>query len=813
MIIEAGIKRVEKFFDGEVFSSITKFKAFLAKKREVILEKGAARQKILIACHSLGALEGMKRLLEQNEVNYIVINSFADLKEISPKYIGLCIYELEEGFETEELLVIAESMVIGRQIATAKKRRELNLNKLKISANSFEKGDLVVHKDYGIGLFEGVLTLESMGIKHDSVKIIYQNGDALYVPIYNINQIKKYGSEVLEQEKQGLLDKLGGVAWKGRKAKAKLRIFAIAEKLMKLAAKRSLLKAVTFEAEPKLYEQFESGFPFQLTQDQEMAIADITQDLANEKPMDRLICGDVGFGKTEVAMRAAFIVASQRLVEGLGFGMPVQVAIVCPTTILARQHFNNFTKRFEGTGIVIKELSRNITQTEKARVLKEITSGEVDILIGTHSLFGEKVKFKNLQLLIIDEEQHFGVKQKEKLKEGRENIHFLSLSATPIPRTLQMSLSGLRDISIITTPPFDRILPKTFLMPYDVIVLSSAIIREKARGGRVFFVCPRISDLEEQKQKLEQALPEVKFAIAHGRMGSVQIEDTMLKFYEGFVDVLITTSIIESGIDISFANTIIIYRAEMFGLAQSYQLRGRVGRGSVQSYAYLIVDEAKLVEGSNAKARLQTLTNIKSLGEGFKIAGVDMDIRGAGNLVGEEQAGKMNDVGVELYQEMLEEAVLGLKDHKDLAQEDFTPEIKIGMGMMLPESYIPDFNLRLEFYRRISAVSSLEELEQLNEEMEDRFGALPKDATNLINIINIKIRCKALGILKFEVGLRGALVVVSEKLFQKGEGLLNFTLKNPGSVKINPEGKVMFSDENPNLLQKANRILNLIEKF
>jgi transcription-repair coupling factor (superfamily II helicase) len=557
------------------------------------------------------------------------------------------------------------------------------------------------------------------------------------------------------------------------------------------------------------YEKFNAHFPYMLTQDQESAIFDITEDLAGEKVMDRLICGDVGFGKTEVAMRAAFLITHEK--KG-------QVAIVVPTTILARQHFNSFTERFKNEKqIVIKELSRNISKKEGDEIKEFIALGEIDILIGTHSLFSEKLVFKNLQLLVIDEEQHFGVKQKEKLKEGKEGIHFLALSATPIPRTLQMSLAGIRDISIITTPPFDRLLPKTFLMPYDIIVLSAAIQRERERLGRTFFVCPRISDLEEQKARLEQALPNIKCAIAHGRMKGSQIEDVMLKFYEGVYDVLITTSIIESGIDISFANTIIIYKAEMFGLAALYQLRGRVGRSSVQSYAYFIIDEKKVLEGSPAYQRLQALVNIKSLGGGFNIAGADMDIRGAGNLVGEEQSGKINEVGVELYQEMLAEAVKKIKSSEGLLElndtEELNPEIKIGLEIMIPENYIEDFSLRLEFYRRISLVLSMEELQLLQEEMEDRFGKLPPEAGNLIKIIELKIRCRELQISKLEVGSKGIQVTFAEHRFLKGEKLLEFIGKNPKVSKVGSEGKVHFYDDSSDLIKKANKVLNLIKSL
>lgn len=799
--LNLGLIKPESFFNGNITKSIEGFKYFIQKPEN--------QKKVVIACKNRIIFEGFKNIFKEYNINFTVINSFEDIESLAQECIGLCVYEVDYGFETANLIFLADSLIIGKNFFTTKQKKQVNVSKVKVFTNEFDKGDLIVHKEFGIGLFEGVFVLEHAGIKYDSVKIIYQNNDVLYVPIYNINQITKYGNEAMEEEKIKLLDKLGSNSFKIRKEKVKAKIFQIAEKLMQVAAKRSAKKAGIFSPISGLYDEFENSFLYKLTQDQELAINDVIEDLSSGKPMERLICGDVGFGKTEVAMRASFLVVCGRLVMGHEFG---QVAIVVPTTILARQHYNNFTERFKGVDVKIKELSRSVSAKERKEVFKQIEEGKVDIVIGTHAIFSESIKFNNLQLLIIDEEQHFGVKQKEKLKEGREEVHFLSLSATPIPRTLQMSLSGIKDISLITTPPFDRLLPKTFLMPYDIITLSNAIIREKSRGGRVFFVAPRISDLESQKAKLEAVLPDVKFAITHGRMRPNQIEDIMLGFYEGKIDVLVTTSIIESGIDISFANTIIIYRAEMFGLAGLYQLRGRVGRSSIQSYAYFIVQEERMMQNTTSRNRLQTLVNLKSLGGGFKVAGADMDIRGAGNLVGEEQSGKINDVGVELYQEMLEEAISKLKYNTQVEEdEEFTPEIKIGMGVMIPEEYVPDFNIRLELYRRISAVSSKEELILLNEEIEDRFGKLPFETQNLVSVIELKMRCKQLGILKLEVGPKGVVVEPKPESFKKAAELIYFMQKNPKICKISHEGsKITFFDAGVDPLKKADTILNTI---
>lgn len=795
--MQTEIEKGESFFEKDISTAIINFKSFIKNEK----------RKIIVGIKTKNILEGVKKLFEENEIYFQFIASFKDVSNLAKNEIGICIYDSEDGIKTDNFIIIQEKNIIGSILASVKKRKEINLNRLTVSLNQFNKNDLVVHKEYGVGIFEGVFTLETKGMQYDAVKIIYQNSDALYVPIYNINEIKKYGSQVPEEEKINLLDKLGSDSFKIKKAKAKSRIFKIAEELMKTAAKRSMQKSIAFIPQNDLYEKFCANFPFVLTEDQENAIQDVMQDLSSTKPMERLICGDVGFGKTEVAMRACFAVCK-------GEKINAQVAIVVPTTILANQHYANFIKRFQGVEIKIAELSRNVEGREKLKILEEIARGEIDIVIGTHALFSDKLKFKNLGLVVIDEEQHFGVKQKDKLKEGREEIHFLSLSATPIPRTLQMSLSGLRDISIIATPPFDRLLPKTFVMPYEKIVLANAITREKARSGRVFFVCPRIADLEVQAEKLQSVLPEIKFGIAHGRMTAKNLDDVMLSFFEGKIDVLVTTSIVESGIDISFANTIIIYNANMFGLSSLYQLKGRVGRGSVQSYCYFIIDEKRLEENENAKMRLNALANIKSLGAGFKIAGTDMDIRGAGNLVGEDQSGKMEALGVELYEEMLKEAVMKVKvgiNEGFETEEDFAPEIKIGMPFMIPEYYIPDFNLRLEFYRRISSIQSIEALYLIKEEMKDRFGEMPIDAQNLIDIINLKIKCKELGILKLEAGSKGVLIVVKKEMFKLEEGAFEFIMKNPKIIKINQDGKINFFLEGENYLEKSNKIIAFLK--
>ena len=507
------------------------------------------------------------------------------------------------------------------------------------------------------------------------------------------------------------------------------------------------------------------------------------ESLAGTHPMDRLVCGDVGFGKTEVALRAAYVAA----MDGH------QVAIVAPTTLLVRQHYQNFVKRFAGTGLRIDHLSRMVTQRDAEATKAGLKDGSVNIVIGTHALFGKGVEFSNLGLLIIDEEQRFGVKQKERLKEIQNNVHVLTLTATPIPRTLQMSLTGVKEMSLITTPPVDRLAVRTFVMPTDMMVIREALLREHYRGGQSFYVCPRIKDMPELEEMLKEHVPEVKIVTAHGQMSPTDLEDRMTAFYDGQYDVLLATNIIESGIDIPSANTMIVHRADMFGLAQLYQIRGRIGRSKVRAYAYLTYTANELLN-DQAQKRLEVMETLDTLGSGFQLASHDMDIRGAGNLLGDKQSGHIKEVGVELYQQMLEEAVAMAREGVDMddlsAEQGWSPTINVGTSVLIPETYVEDLGVRMSLYRRLTDLIEPEDTESFAAELIDRFGDLPEEVQNLLDIVAIKQLCKKAGVSSVEAGPKGAVLAFHNDAPPNVEGLMGWITEKRGTVKLRPDQKI-----------------------
>ncbi|MEP4192191.1 MAG: TRCF domain-containing protein, partial [Sneathiella sp.] len=509
-------------------------------------------------------------------------------------------------------------------------------------------------------------------------------------------------------------------------------------------------------------------------------------DLTAGKPMDRLVCGDVGFGKTEVALRAAFAAA----LSGK------QVAVVTPTTLLSRQHYKTFSQRFAGLPINVAQLSRMVT-TKEANVTRQgLTEGQIDIVIGTHALLGKSVNFKDLGLVIVDEEQHFGVVHKERLKEMRADLHVLTLTATPIPRTLQLAMTGIRDLSIIATPPVDRLAVRTFVLPFDPVVIREALLREHYRGGQSFFVCPRLADLQEVGRYLREHVPEVKFVTAHGQMPAKELDTTMNAFYDGAYDVLVATNIVESGLDIPTANTLITYRADMFGLAQLYQIRGRIGRSKTRAYAYLTLPPRKKPTEA-AERRLRVLQSLDTLGAGFTLASHDLDIRGAGNLLGDEQSGHVKEVGFELYQEMLEEAVAAAKADDFIAGEEaedkWSPSINIGTSVLIPENYVTDITVRMDLYRRIAAQDTEQEINAFAIEMVDRFGPLPEEVKHLVEVMTIKQYCKAANIEKIDAGPKGAVLTFRGNAFDNPAGLVAFISKQPGAAKLRADHKMVYT--------------------
>ncbi|WP_224814882.1 transcription-repair coupling factor [Hasllibacter sp. MH4015] len=734
---------------------------------------------VLIASWSEGARERLEGLLEDEGITEMTRAD--DARGIGAKgTLTLTVWPLEEGFTGGDLTVISEQDVLGDRLIRPKRRVKRAENYL-TEAQSLSPGDLVVHVDHGVGRYKGLETVTAAGAPHECIALEYAGGDRLFLPVENIELLSRYGHD------EGLLDKLGGGAWQAKKAKLKERIRQIADKLIRIAAERELRSAPIYEPPGDMWEAFNARFPYEETDDQLAAIADVLEDLTLGRPMDRLVVGDVGFGKTEVAMRAAFVAAAA--------GM--QVAVIAPTTLLARQHAKTFQDRFRGFPITVRQLSRFVSAKEAEQTRKGLADGSVDIVIGTHAVLAKSVRIKNLGLMIIDEEQRFGVTHKERLKEMRSDVHVLTLSATPIPRTLQMSLSGVRDLSMIGTPPVDRLAIRTYVSEFDAVTIREALLREHYRGGQSFYVVPRIQDLPEIEEFLRDHVPEVSFITAHGQMAAGELDDRMVAFYDGKYDVLLATTIVESGIDIPTANTMVIHRADMFGLAQLYQIRGRVGRAKTRAYAYLTTKpRGKLTP--TAEKRLRVLGSLDSLGAGFTIASQDLDIRGAGNIVGEEQSGHVKEVGFELYQSMLEEAIANIRSGagEGLVADDgqWSPQINLGVPVLIPEDYVPDLDVRLGLYRRLSQLETKVELEGFAAELIDRFGKLPKEVNTLLLIVRIKAMCKRAHIAKLDAGPKGATIQFHNDKFPNPAGLVDFVQAQDGRAKVK-DNKIVVMHE------------------
>ena len=734
-------------------------------------------KRVIVACWSNGARERLATLLWEHGIGETMgVESFADAIALPHATTAFAVLPLETGFEAPGLAVIDEQDILGDRLV--RKTRGKRGADVLTEVSSLSVGDLVVHADHGIGRFVGLTAIEAAEKPHDCLELHYSGGDKLYLPVENIELLSRYGSD----EAGVQLDRLGGVAWQTRKARLKKRIRDMAEKLIKVAALRELRQAPVLTPPDGLYDEFSARFPYEETEDQETSIEAVLDDLASGRPMDRLICGDVGFGKTEVALRASLIA----VLAGK------QVALVVPTTLLARQHFYTFTERFRGFPVKIAQASRLVTAKDRAEVKKGLKSGDIDIVIGTHALLAKSAEFANLGLLIVDEEQHFGVQHKERLKQLREDVHVLTLTATPIPRTLQLALSGVREMSLISTPPVDRLAVRTYVTPFDPVILREALLRERFRGGQTFYVVPRISDLDDAAAFLEEHAPELKVARAHGRIGSRELDSVMNAFYDRQFDVLLSTSIVESGLDIPSANTLIVHRADMFGLAQLYQLRGRVGRSKIRAYAYFTIPaDARLTPG--AERRLKVLQSLDTLGAGFVLASHDLDIRGAGNLLGEEQSGHIREVGVELYQSMLEEAVAALRGGQEGEVEDqWSPRINLGTSVLIPEDYVPDLQVRLGLYRRLSGVETHDAIEAFAAELIDRFGPLPEEVRHLLDVVEIKGLCRQAGIEQIDAGPKGAVIAFRNKTFANPEGLIAFIREEGARVKLQPDHRLIY---------------------
>ncbi|MEI2686824.1 MAG: transcription-repair coupling factor [Cypionkella sp.] len=764
-VLDAGGRAGRSFSPERQQENISLFGALVDHLKTLSQER-----QVIIASWTEGARERLKGLLEDQ--GHKDAREVADLRAIPDGRGGvfLMVWALESGFVAPGLAVISEQDVLGDRLVSKPRKRRKADNFLR-EVDTLTPGDLVVHVEHGVGRYLGLETITALGAPHACVALEYAENAKLYLPVENIELLSRYGHE------EGLLDRLGGGAWQAKKAKLKERIREIADKLMRIAAERALRHAPILEAPHSIWEAFAARFPYTETEDQLSAIADVVADLEKGAPMDRLVVGDVGFGKTEVAMRAAFVAAMS--------GM--QVAVIAPTTLLARQHYRSFAERFRGFPVSVRPLSRFVSAKDANATRAAISDGSVDIVIGTHALLAKSIKFKNIGLLVIDEEQHFGVTHKERLKEMRSEIHVLTLTATPIPRTLQLSLTGVRDLSIIATPPVDRLAIRTYVSEFDTITLREALLRERFRGGQSFFVVPRIADLPDIEDFLHRHVPEVSYVIAHGQLAAGDLDERMNQFYDGKYDVLLATSIVESGLDIPTANTMIVHRADMFGLSQLYQIRGRVGRAKTRAYCYLTT-KPRAPLTPQAMKRLRLLSSLDSLGAGFNLASHDLDLRGAGNLLGDEQSGHIKEVGYELYQQMLEETIAKIKSGElqglSSVDDQWSPQINLGVPVMIPESYIPDLDIRLGLYRRLSGLATKVELEGFAAELIDRFGPLPKEVNTLMLIVRIKSMCKRAGISRLDAGPKGATVQFHNDKFANPAGLVEF-LRAQG-----PAGKV-----------------------
>ncbi len=763
-----------------------------AMLREQVATWAKQRRRSLVTAWSRGSRERIGTLLREAGLEVEAVDDWAAAAKLKPGRVGLLTLGLERGFtapgEGGGIALVSEQDLLGERISRPPRRRK-RADQFIAEATEIAEGDLVVHQDYGIGRYDG---LETIGVDrgavaaapHDCLRLIYDGNEKLFLPVENIELLSRFGSE----QTGVALDKLGGSSWQNRKSRMKARIRDMASELIRTAAARHMREAPSLAPAEGSWDEFCARFPFLETEDQTRAIADVLEDMAAGRPMDRLICGDVGFGKTEVALRAAFVAAMSGS----------QVAVVVPTTLLARQHARVFAARFAGLPVQVEQLSRMVTPKDALAVKKGLADGSVTIVVGTHALLAKGVEFADLGLLIVDEEQHFGVAHKEKLKALREDVHVLTLSATPIPRTLQLALTGVREMSLIATPPTDRLAVRTFIMPFDSVVIREAVQRERFRGGQVFCVVPRIEDLDRMAERLREIVPDARLVQAHGRLTPTELERVMAEFGDGKYDILLSTNIVESGLDMPSVNTLVIYRADMFGLGQLYQLRGRVGRGKQRGYAYLTWPQQHRLSPA-AEKRLEVMQTLDQLGAGFTLASHDLDLRGAGNLLGDEQSGHIREVGIELYQQMLEDAVDDLRREKGRAKavdRDWTPNIVLGLPVLIPDTYVPDLPVRLGLYRRIGALPGDAETEAMAAELVDRFGPLPEEVSNLLEVVTLKRLCRAAGVEKLEAGPKGMVLQFRGNSFRNPAGLVSWIGSSKGAeMRLRPDHKLAILRE------------------
>lgn len=777
--------------------------------------------KALICAESPGRQEVLRELFAKHQIPHQIVANWQDFSALSSG-IGLTIAPLQQGFSSDhglskdkelsndqglsnnKYLVICESDMFGSQVLQSRRRHDKGISpdQLIHSLAELKTGDPVVHVDQGVGRYLGLQSIDAGGMTSEFLTLEYSGGDKLYVPVQSLHLIHRYSGSSPETAPW---HKLGAESWSKAKTKAMEKARDTAAELLDLYAQRAAEKGISHKIIASDYEKFASEFEFEATPDQQQAIESVVKDMKASTPMDRLVCGDVGFGKTEVAMRAAFVAIQS--------GM--QVAMLVPTTLLAQQHFNSFQDRFSQWPVNIGVLSRFQTKKEQQTVLDQLASGQIDIVIGTHRLLMGKPEFKNLGLLLIDEEHRFGVRQKEVLKSYRAKVDILTLTATPIPRTLNMSMSGMRDLSIIATPPAKRLAIKTFVRQHNTPLIKEAIQREIRRGGQVYFLHNSVDSIERTAREVQELMPEVKVAVAHGQMRERELEDVMKQFYHQQYHVLVCTTIIETGIDVPTANTIIMDRADKLGLAQLHQLRGRVGRSHHQAYAYLLTPPPKTIT-KDARKRLEAIENLEDLGAGFILATHDLEIRGAGELLGDEQSGHMQTIGFSMYMELLDNAVAALKSGEEpslkVTQSQQT-EVNLGASSLLPDTFVPDVGIRLSLYKRIANAKNRQELKELQVELIDRFGLLPEPAKVLFSATELKIRLSKLGIIKLEANDSVITMEFAHEPNIDTAKLITLIQTNPTKYKLHQGTTLKVTSPNNSLEERRQQIDSLIESL
>ncbi len=732
----------------------------------------------VIACGSAGQADRVKRLLGERG---LTVKSLEGVDGVPPEVSGtvhahLCLGEVSHGFVDVEggLAVIADEEIFGVRARRRVRARRVDLP-FTAGFRDLSEGDLVVHTDFGIARYAGLTKMQVRGVPGDFLVLEYAGRDKVYLPVSRLRLVQKFTGG---DPSKVALDKLGSGSWERTKQRVKENLLKMAAELLRLYAARKAHPGTAYSAPDRYFRQFEGDFEFEETPDQAKAIADVLADMQKPEPMDRLVCGDVGYGKTEVAMRAAFKAVLDRR----------QVAVLVPTTVLAQQHFHTFQQRFRGYPVTVEVVSRMRKSAEVRETLRRAREGKVDVLIGTHKLLGGEVAFKDLGLLVVDEEQRFGVKHKEQLKRLRTQVDVLTLTATPIPRTLNMAMSGLRDLSIIATPPRDRRSIRTFVIKFDAAQIREAILRELQRGGQVFFVHNRVSSIHSMERYLRELVPEATLCVAHGQMGEGQLEKAMVDFVEKRFQVLLCTSIIESGLDIPSANTLIVNRADAFGLAQLYQLRGRVGRSRERAYAYLMLPAQRAVT-RDAQRRLEVLQAFTELGAGFTIASHDLEIRGAGNLLGPDQSGAIAAIGFDLYTQLLEESVAEMRGEP--VRHEVEPEVSLPLPAYLPDDYVPDVHQRLVFYKRYSAAANPEELDDLRAELVDRFGDPPVEVDNLSQLMALKVDLRELRLRALEAGPGRVVLTLGPDARLDPKKLAALVQRSKGLYRLTPELKLV----------------------